>query len=572
MKSFFRHSALLLLLCRCSVAASSTKVCPLLGPGFPVPTNLPSNDRFQKAVAEFNQSLDNALKTGNTPLGPFPVNLTSFSIGMFNVADEGMIYQYHYTDPVVQNSTVGTKEVNANTVYRLASISKMLTVYLFLITEGLEHYHDPITNYIPELTTIEVQDGVAPDWRHITIGQLASHFAGLGRSYGITDIGFPWSKPSSLPDLPDDQLPRCSYVDADNIYVTCTEEDLLEGLASTPPIFHTSSSPGYSDKGFILISIALARASNSTWEDLFMTRIVQALGLTDTTYQVPRGNLNAAIPLDVSTSGWDFELGPLSPAGGYFSSTHDMAKIGTAILNSTLLSAAETRQWLTPSSFTASPRMAAGAPWEIFRTEIKGRTVDMYCKNGGLLAYSTLFVLVPDFQLGFSILTASSLNGNGGLVWAISEMISDTFLPALEDVAREQARAVFEGTYSNGTSTLEIVVDEQPGLRVMNWTNNGEDVMEQITGITGDDVYVDFRLQPNGLYSGNTVGFTGWFDVMPNQLVGGHFDLNCLKWGGVDGITHGNLGLGSFTFQVDSVAGRSVSIRSMALRNTLERV
>src|SRR4051812_47844033 len=70
-------------------------------------------------------------------------------------------------------------------------------------------------------------------------------------------------------------------------------------------------------------------------------------------------------------------------AGGYFSTTNDMAKIGKAILNSTPLPQAQTRRWLKAATLTADVNLGVGSPWEIFRTRIGGRTVDLYTKNGG---------------------------------------------------------------------------------------------------------------------------------------------------------------------------------------------
>lgn len=53
------------------------------------------------------------------------------------------------------------------------------------------------------------------------------------------------------------------------------------------------------------------------------------------------------------------------------------------------------------------------APFEIYRLQIPansiinaGRIVDTYCKQGGIFAYSTYFGLVPDLDIGISVLAA----------------------------------------------------------------------------------------------------------------------------------------------------------------------
>jgi hypothetical protein len=61
------------------LAAPSAKVCPLLGPAFPSPVRLTSNDRFQAATASFDAALNNKLKVD-------PFNTTTLSIGMFSAS------------------------------------------------------------------------------------------------------------------------------------------------------------------------------------------------------------------------------------------------------------------------------------------------------------------------------------------------------------------------------------------------------------------------------------------------------------------------------------------------------
>jgi CubicO group peptidase (beta-lactamase class C family) len=51
----------------------------------------------------------------------------------------------------VKNSTVGVKNVNSHSQYRIGSISKLFTVYTFLIEAGDVKFNDPITKYVPEL-------------------------------------------------------------------------------------------------------------------------------------------------------------------------------------------------------------------------------------------------------------------------------------------------------------------------------------------------------------------------------------------------------------------------------------
>lgn len=168
------------------LAAISTKACPLLGPVYPAPSSLSSNAQFQAATTLLDTSLTGDLRTGLTDNGPFPVNATTFSIGMFSTSEKGLVYQRHFTDPSVQNSETGVKNVDADSIYRLGSIGKLLTVYVFLIRDGDQHFNDPVTKYIPELATAAAStpaapNGITANWTEITIGQLASHMSGLAK-------------------------------------------------------------------------------------------------------------------------------------------------------------------------------------------------------------------------------------------------------------------------------------------------------------------------------------------------------------------------------------------------------
>jgi len=73
--------------------------------------------------------------------------------------------------------------VDADTVYRIGSLTKIFTVYTFLAEAGDIHFNSPITNYVPELAAL-VQNNSANAinrvaWEDITVGELASHMAGI---------------------------------------------------------------------------------------------------------------------------------------------------------------------------------------------------------------------------------------------------------------------------------------------------------------------------------------------------------------------------------------------------------
>ena len=101
-----------------------------------------------------------------------------------NVNDApGLFYQYHHIGPLVANSSYGVNKVDADSIYRIGSISKLLTIYLFLLSEGDVRWSDPVTKHLPQLLQYKTEswNDVTPDWESITVGDLAGQMAGLAR-------------------------------------------------------------------------------------------------------------------------------------------------------------------------------------------------------------------------------------------------------------------------------------------------------------------------------------------------------------------------------------------------------
>jgi hypothetical protein len=159
-----------------SGAQGKERICPLKGPQFPAPTGLGSEVLFRKATGAIERSIRANLTNA-------PYNETTFSIGMFSTTDDVLLYEFHHTDPTVATSGVGANEVDANSIYRIASITKLLTVYQWLIADGDRKFNSPISDFIPQLLQdVKPQDDYpAPNWDEITVNDLAMFLAGIGR-------------------------------------------------------------------------------------------------------------------------------------------------------------------------------------------------------------------------------------------------------------------------------------------------------------------------------------------------------------------------------------------------------
>lgn len=166
---------------------------PLAGPDFPAPSHLGSSATLQAAIKKFEVYLNDKsseLKTEDT----------AFAVALFSSRENATLYENYYTPP----ADVGVKEVDRDSVFRIGSISKVITVWAFLIAAGDEYFSDPVTKHIPELAELVSKSSETDEdpsvvyddidnvrWEDITLGQLASHGAGIARDRELL-LKFPW--------------------------------------------------------------------------------------------------------------------------------------------------------------------------------------------------------------------------------------------------------------------------------------------------------------------------------------------------------------------------------------------
>jgi CubicO group peptidase (beta-lactamase class C family) len=157
-----RFSHLLSILTASTTVAS---ICPFLGPVFPAPKSLSASSSI---FASLRSTIESALTSGNTSHGPVNANDT-YSIQIFSTSDKGVpLLDFHHRGTDVQ----GNSTVNGNSIYRIASTTKLVTVYLLLLQAGDAIFNDPVVKYLPELKG-------KGEWDDITVGALAGYMGGI---------------------------------------------------------------------------------------------------------------------------------------------------------------------------------------------------------------------------------------------------------------------------------------------------------------------------------------------------------------------------------------------------------
>lgn len=570
-----------------------------LGPTYPFPQDLTSErSHVSAAWKNVTSTLETYLQDPSRELrGPAGLKNLTFSLGMFSIHDATAAesLQYHYTSAEVANSTVGITNVDGDSIYRVASISKLATAYAGELNLHAGDWDRPITDFVPSLAEYAQENPGKEDpvntiqWEQATLAALCSQLAGTPRDVAPIDgsdylyidpdpVGTYGLPPLNISDPI--AFPPC----ANTTNTNCPGNEYAKGAQSRPPTFLPWTSPQYTDFGFMLLGLAIGNITNKNMLDIYHDSIFTPLNMTSSTSRPPPDNSTwnkHVIPGDVSNGYLRPEQVPEGtiPSGGIFSTTNDLAKWGVALLNSTLLPPEQTRRWMKPVTFTANLQYGIGRPWEIYRYlhEPSGIVTDIYTKWGDSGAYGGYIVLLPDFNAGFSVLGASSIPERSIVTPILADLITETIVPALLRQAEAEANANFAGTYTasgqglNTTLTVSLNKTEsaKPGLVLTSFISNGTDVLA--TGAFGgrDPVrllpsiqdaatkQLAFRTSPVQTGTGVPGLFSGQLGVA--------FD-----WLAADIGTYGGIAVGLFVFELGE-DGRAEAVMAKGWRVRLLR-
>ncbi|KAF7557384.1 hypothetical protein G7Z17_g713 [Cylindrodendrum hubeiense] len=452
---------------------------PLIGPSFSSNFDPSDSKALSAAKAGFPDLIKSLFSAG-------ALNQTDlvFTVDVFSAATNTSIYSYSHVGEG-QNGTLTADVLNDNTISRLGSVTKLFTVYAILAQAGLEVFNHPVTRYLPELAGNHGDDSWDKvNWDDVTIGALASHQAGSG---GAADF-------------------LKAYENDAGKY---TPEEFLTYMRD---VKHAVISPFrnavYSDGGFAILGLVLQRLSGVPCKDAMRDILFKPLELDGMSVKAPTASDVNAIDRSrvYNTSAWGIDVEIVTASGGLYGSTADLRTAGLSILNSELLSPATTRAWMKPHSGTGSLVELVGAPWEISRLTIpvtpgsnRTRVSDLYTKAGGNGDYTCIFALSPDHGIGYSILIAGATASSAR--WPLRNLVGETFIPAAEHAAAENAESNLTGTFvdeSSAGTNLTLTVDKgSPGLGLESFYVNGTDIRAILLGAT-KPIPVSARLYPTG--------------------------------------------------------------------------
>ncbi|KAL7821163.1 beta-lactamase/transpeptidase-like protein [Trichoderma aethiopicum] len=552
----------------------------LQGPAFDPPSHLSDNNIIQRAVSDITNFLNEAIRSGTSRFGNFNSSTTSLSLTATSQLDASPIIDFHHTSGSLNISAGSTSRVTGDTVYRIGSISKLFTVYSLLLNNGSKYWHNPVTDFVPELRrAVSHCSPYAVQWDQVTVGALASQLSGIGRDCNSADLAvldFPWTQ-LGLPSLPTQEVPTCGINDGQ---LPCSREEYFAAYAQRHAVFPPYSKAMYSNGAYRILAYVLEAITGRSYEDVVNNEIFRPLSMKRSSALPPTSRRKGVIP--DGDAGWNREYGDEIATGGLLSSTNDLVRFGRAIFSNKQLSSMETLRWMKPNSFTASPSLSIGAPWEIVRTRsgiTTGRTVDLYTKSGSVGAYQSLIILVPDYQVTVAVLAAGP--DASAAVQIATETTIQTLLPALEEAAKEESCNKFCGEYSASTngsdSSLIITVDNSPGLLIESWTHQGHDLIaasQAYANATRGGQIQSVRLFPSGLQTRNRTAYRAIFQrVLPDGDASVYrvFDPAAGTLGMPDQLMYGGIAVDEFVFHVD--AGKhSAAVEPRVLRAVHQRL
>ncbi|CBY01877.1 similar to beta-lactamase family protein [Plenodomus lingam JN3] len=565
-----------LLALTCLPMAIAAPNCPLMGPEFPPPQRLSQHPIWQNALNNITAVLE-YMDNGNIA----NTDAFSYSIQVFSTnPGKPILWERHKTAKNLPTENLGVKKVDGNTVYRLGSVSKVITVLAFLAEVGDSYWNIPVSDVIPELAKYSGQSTLPgfdrlrkTSWDDVTIGSLAAQTSGIERDYGVLgelteteDVPEKWL--GGFPILSASALPPCGT------WPLCSRAEFFKGLENMFPSYSPWQTATYSNIGYQLFSYALESLTKRKFVDILDDKIIKPLGLKRTYYENAPVSVGI-IPGTLEDTYWNAHLGDASPGGNMYSSPNDLSAMGRAILSSKLIRPSLTRRWLNPVTFTSDFAAAVGAPWGVRRIQLAKdtqphRTLSVFTKAGSFRQYTSFLTLLRDFQLGFTIMVAGKPALNNFLG---ADLLGASLIPAYDAVARDEADKLYSGIYVGREtadtdpatrSWLTISTDpNKPGLGVDNWISKGTDMIEMAiklqSGVDQKPLRPETRLYYTQLESQTAEGGKdqAWKAVFEDT--GGPtsrrqpFSTDCGSWVGITGITYGSMPLDEFVFNFDSV-------------------
>jgi CubicO group peptidase (beta-lactamase class C family) len=290
---------------------------------------------------------------------------------------------------------------SVETIYRIGSISKTFTAVVLaqLVDRRVIRLDDPVERYLPEVRGFK---NARPGAKPITFRQLASHTAGLIREPQLANA-------SSGP-------------------IAQWESKVLASIPTTSFDAMPGAQYSYSNIGYGVLGLALARAAQKPFIQLVHDDIFTPLGMTNSTFIIddrlrpwlsvgyvngPDG-INATLPAQEHLG-----RGYKVPNGGIYTTVSDLARFIGALTGAgkTVVSDSMRRAMMTKQTPEQGP-----SGYGLGLMLLPNRVPTVFSHGGAVAGYTAMMAFEPDSEIGVIILR-NYLMGETRLDAAANELV-----------------------------------------------------------------------------------------------------------------------------------------------------
>ncbi|HJZ99961.1 MAG TPA: serine hydrolase domain-containing protein [Candidatus Solibacter sp.] len=312
-------------------------------------------------------------------LDQFLDRLAEKNKGMGSVAlakDGNVIYSHSFGYRQVNGNE--TQPSNAETKYRIASITKMFTAVMIfqLVEEKKLKLTDTLDKFFPQI----------PNAAKITIGQMLWHRSGI---HDIEADGT-WGKQHR------------------------TKDEVVARIAQGEPDFEPDAQHRYSNAGYILLGYIVEKAGGKPYQEALKERITSKIGLKNTYLGAGNTDPNKNEALSYRyLGGWkeaaELDFSVAAGAGSILSTPTDMTKFLQELFDLKLVSEANLKQM-------ATMRDDEGMGMEAF--SFAGKT--LYGHTGGSVSSGAWLAYFPDEKVTLAYTTNAK-------IYPVKDIVSGVF-------------------------------------------------------------------------------------------------------------------------------------------------
>ena len=336
------------------------------------------------------------------------------------------------------------RAASADTIYSICSVSKLFTSVAVMQQRdaGTLRLDDAVTQHLPWFALKHAEGEGA-----VTIEGLLTHASGLPRE---SDYPY-WSAPD---------------------FAFPTHDQIVARVSQQNALYTPETHFQYSNLGLTLAGDVVAATSGMSYGDYARTKILEPLGLTSTTPEMPENQRSGRLATGYSALDRQaqrlpvpfFKANGIAPAAGYASTVGDLGKFaswqfrllangGTELLKATTLREMHRVHWVEADFETTW-----GLGFMVWRSDAK-----VFVGHGGSCpGYRTALLEMPEEKVATVFM--ANANGVDSNKWA--QRLYDIVGPALRAAIKEPGKGKapdadvrrYAGTYSRAPWGGEVAV------------------------------------------------------------------------------------------------------------------